>query len=143
MNDLFLACERLTQSRNGMRLAMAPLVPGSAVPDHAALRASWWQRSVDRFASTSAGSVIVPAARLWWSRQPMRPAIALTGGAARMALQRLAQTHPIKLLGAALLCGAVVAWSRPWRWAVMPPAVFAGLLPQLLLTTLTRAKPAR
>ena len=142
MNDLLMACERLAHSRQGLRLAMAPAVTPGSAPGQAWQGASWWQRGVSRFAATSAGSVIVPAARLWWARQPMRPAVALAGGAARIALQPLAQAHPIKLLGAALLCGAVLSWARPWRWAANSAAL-TSLLPQLLLTAMTRAQPQR
>lgn len=55
-------------------------------------------------------------------------------------LEPVAQRHPWRLVLGAAALGGLLAWSRPWRWVVVP-ALFAGLVPQLLSAAL-RAPPA-
>jgi hypothetical protein len=68
------------------------------------------------------------------AEHPAHRASAMAALAAKAALQPVAQKHPWALVGAALLIGGALAWSRPWRWAAKPllsSALFASLLPQL------------
>lgn len=62
-------------------------------------------------------------------------------GAVNDALKPIAQRHPWALVGGALAVGGLVAWSRPWRGT--GSALWAGLLPPLLLATLRATAPAQ
>jgi hypothetical protein len=54
---------------------------------------------------------------------------------AQAVVQPLAKTHPVALVTVAFVVGGLLAWRRPWRW-ILRPALFAGLLPQLLIASL-------
>lgn len=55
------------------------------------------------------------------------------------AVRPFAQRNPLGLVSAAALAGALLAWSRPWRWLLTP--VVASMLP-VLVTKVVRAAPA-
>lgn len=76
-------------------------------------------------------TVLVEAICSWWMQHPLRAASLLTADTTHAIVQPLARRHPLGLALGALVLGAIVAWSRPWRW-VLKPAMFAGLWPQLL-----------
>ena len=46
------------------------------------------------------------------------------------AVRPLAQDHPVGLVAGAAVLGALLVWSRPWRWVATP--LLASLLPQLI-----------
>jgi hypothetical protein len=107
-----LATERLAASREALRKRLRA-APSSAAPS----------------ANAAAGLL-----RDWWQAHPAQVAGSLAADAAKQALQPVAQKHPWALVLGALVCGGVLAWSRPWHWALKPAmrsAVVAGLLPQL------------
>jgi len=49
----------------------------------------------------------------------------------------LARQRPLATVAGAAAAGALIVWIRPWRH-VLKPALFAGLLSQLLSHALTR-----
>jgi len=119
--------ERLAVSREHLRLALQ--APGSAGPH-------------DTGAGLLAGLQSLPGAKplvealgLWWDRHPLRATGLLVAEAAKAAIVPLAQRHPLLLVTGALAVGALLAWTRPWRWG-FKSALFAGLLPQLLASSM-------
>ena len=93
-------------------------------------------------------SVMAAVARLTSSRERLRQALhdssalparatsplhlagRLANDALKSAVSPFAQRNPLGLVLGAAICGAVVAWTRPWRW--LTPALLATLLPQLV-----------
>jgi len=73
------------------------------------------------------------ATRLAQSRDRLQGALrdSSAAGPATLALQLVAQRHPVGLVVAAAGMGAAVVWSRPWRWSPRSSPLLAGVLPQL------------
>jgi hypothetical protein len=73
--------------------------------------------------------------RLAQSRERLRKALyrapAPLTEAVKTLLLPLAQRHPLGLVLGGVALGALLGWSRPWRW-LATPALVVGLLPQLL-----------
>ena len=120
---------RLTKSRELLRREM---LQRSAPRRHAAADASALHPSLhERLKSVPVVGVLFEALASWWANHPLNAVSTVAVGAARTALEPLAQRNPLALvLLAAVIGGALVA-SRPWRW-LLKPALFAGLVPQLV-----------
>ncbi|WP_295960650.1 hypothetical protein [Rhodoferax sp.] len=121
------ATERLEKSRALLHQAMRgnpkkQPSPGSRTP------APEW---LGNLKSIPMVSVLVEAISSWWMQHPLRVASLLAADTSRAMVQPLARRNPLGLALGALALGALVAWTRPWRW-VLKPAMFAGLWPQLL-----------
>lgn len=71
------------------------------------------------------------ALRQLWTGHPLRSVLHLANEAADAAVHPMAQRHPLRLVLGAGLVGALLAWSRPWRW-ILTPALVAGLLPRVM-----------
>ncbi len=121
--------ERLAISREAMRVALMGNSPlgrsqsgglGASVPE--------WLVGLK---SVPGADVIVDAALAWWAQHPFRTACLVAAEAAKSVVQPMAQRHPLGLVLGAVLVGALVVKTRPWRWLVTP-ALLAGLLPQVL-----------
>jgi hypothetical protein len=123
--------QRLALSRQRLRLALAVQRTGS---DRAAAAATGVS---DAWSAIPGLGVLFDSLRGWWAKHPLRPALMLALQATQSAVAPLAQRHPIALVTAALVAGAALAWSRPWRW-LLSPALLAGLMPQLLSTAMAR-----
>lgn len=80
---------------------------------------------------------VLHALRQWWDHHPVRAAGAVAVQATEVVVRPVAQRHPLVLLGGAVVVGAMLAWSRPWR-RVLTPALVAGLLPQFARSALTQ-----
>lgn len=131
------AAERVAQSREHLRQALhagrgsrRPAADASGAP----IALPWFAR----LKSIPGAAIAIDALELWWARHPARLPVTLAGHTANTVLRPIAQRHPVSLVFSALAVGAVFAWSRPWRWA-LKPAVFAGLLPQLLMSAMKQA----
>ena len=120
------AVERIELSRARLQQAMKPppvLRNGAPVSGPLA----WLERIKDQ----PSIAVIIDTLQGWWSRHPMRPLVHVASEASNAVVRPIAQHNPLALVVAAGLLGVVFAWSRPWRWA-LKPALFAGLMPQLV-----------
>lgn len=120
------AVQRIEASRARLRHAMQP---PPTLPDKAAATGplAWLQRLKDQ----PGIAVIIDALQSWWSGHPMRPLIQMASAATHAVARPIASRNPVALVVAAGVIGIVLAWSRPWRWA-LKPALLAGLMPQLL-----------
>jgi hypothetical protein len=138
--------ERLTLSRERLRRALTGAAQTSG-EDGAGRRTSshWW----DELRALPGAGIVIEAVQHWWAKHPLRVPTLVAFNAAQTLIQPLAQRHPLGLMLGSLVVGGLLAWQRPWRWALIP-ALWAGLLPQLLLTSLAaqasrkptpRAKP--
>jgi len=119
------AVQRIELSRERLRNAM---VPPPALPYAAHPRTLAW---LDKLKEQPTIAIIIDTLRSWWLQHPMRAAVHVASEAGNAVAKPIAQHNPLALVAIAAVFGAVLAWSRPWRWA-LKPALFAGLLPQLV-----------
>jgi hypothetical protein len=133
--------ERLAVSREHLRVALGR-EQGSARSDGAE-RSANAQPNPERAAdfeplrSLPGAGLVIEAIGLWWDRHPLRATGLLAAEAAKAVIAPLAQRHPLLLVAGALVAGGLLVRIRPWRWGFRS-ALFAGLLPQLLATSLSR-----
>lgn len=117
------AVERIEMSRSRLRLAMCPPPPVAA---HDGQAPTWTQRLKE----LPVVALVRESLDAWWSSHPMRAAGEVAAQASGAVIRPVARRHPIALVLAAGIVGALLVWSRPWRWALRP-ALWAGLAPQL------------
>jgi len=87
---------------------------------------------IERVASAVPGAgVIIDAVRAWWNQHPMRVASMVALDASKTLLRPMIQRNPVGLVLGAVVVGGLIAWAKPWR-GFLKPALFAGLLPQLI-----------
>ena len=89
--------------------------------------------------SLPAAQVMIEAIDLWWDRHPLRATSLVAVEAVKVVLAPLAQRHPLLLVAVAFVAGGLLVRTRPWRWGFRS-ALFAGLLPQLLATSLAHGR---
>jgi hypothetical protein len=123
------AVERLALSRERLRSTMMP------APQKAASQAfgsssvgSFTANLAERVKELPGATMVIEAMRTWWAQHPLRTATLVAGEASRKFAAPLAERNPVALIAGAVVVGALVAWTRPWRW-ILRPALFAGLLP--------------
>jgi len=133
------AAERVALSREHLRQALHDAAvrrrPATNPLTGAPMSLPW----LERLKAIPGAGIAIDAIGLWWSRHPARLAVGVAGHSTDAMLRPVAQRHPLTLVAGAFAVGAVLAWSRPWRWA-LKSALFAGLLPQLLLSALNEAR---
>lgn len=122
------ALARLTLSRDRLRREMlkrsAPKrVAADGSEPHPTLQ--------DRLKSLPVVGVLVEALASWWSNHPLNAVSTVAVGAARTAIEPMAQRNPLALMVLAVVFGGALVATRPWRW-LLKPALFAGLVPQLV-----------
>jgi hypothetical protein len=120
------AVERIESSRARLRDALQP-PPALPVRQPATGPLAWFER----LKGQPGIALVIDALQSWWSRHPMRAVVHVASEATNAVARPIAQHNPVALVVAAGLLGIVFAWSRPWRWA-LKPALFAGLMPQLV-----------
>ena len=121
------AVERIKLSRARLRAAMLPPPAVTAGQAARANRLAW----LDWLKDQPAIGILIDTLQSWWLRHPLRAAVHVASEAGNAVARPIAQHNPLTLVVVAGVVGAVLAWSRPWRWAIKP-ALFAGLLPQLV-----------
>ena len=120
------AARRLEESRARLRSAMTKTQRQVALSDGAA-GPTW----LERLENLPGVRTIVDALKNWWSRHPLRPVVTLAHHTTDAIATPVAQTHPIAMVSAGVVIGALLIAVRPWRW-VLKRALFAGLVPQLV-----------
>ena len=131
--------DRLLLSRESLRLAMRP-DEQTTKADPEQIQAKFWRSWMDNLKGRPGVSLLIDAANAWWGQHPARTAVLLGSEAAKSLVQPLAQRNPVGLVVGAASFGALFAWSRPWRW-IMTPALFAGLLPQIVSKVIAQVPP--
>jgi hypothetical protein len=130
------ATERLRQSRQLMRAQMLELKASATQA-----QATESRRHGALLAALTALPVVGPLidnAITWWAEHPLRAVAALFSRPNNLAAEPLTQRHPWALLLGAAAAGALLMWARPWRFALLRRAIYAGLLPQMATTLLSR-----
>ncbi len=140
MKRALAAADRLALSRERLRQSLRDLsaAPGVAPGQRASGSGVAWLGG--GLASIPGASLVIEALSQWWSQHPLRMAGTLLADTAKTVLRPVAQRNPLGLVLGAAALGALLVWSRPWRW-IFRPALFAGLLPQLFSTTAAHLRP--
>lgn len=128
--DVAGAIERLALSRELLRSAMRPAATKKAGQGLGAGVGAAALSLVERVKTLPGAAVFLEAVTEWWSHHPLRTAGLVAAEASRKLAAPVAQRNPIGLVVCAVVVGALLALSRPWRW-MLRPALLAGLLPAL------------
>ncbi|MBP6251910.1 MAG: hypothetical protein KA387_04090 [Rubrivivax sp.] len=133
ITPLLTPAERLAVTRERLRQALQVLVAATG----SEAGAGW----LDKLRELPGAAVVIDALRGWWAQQPWRVTVCLVGDAASTVLKPVAQRQPLALVLGALvfggLLGSLLMRTGSWR-SLLKPALFAGLLPQLVAKTLTQ-----
>jgi hypothetical protein len=134
MIDQATPAARLAQSRERLRQAIHGTTPAANRSPLVAAR--WWVQ----LKAQPAASIIVDAVQAWWALHPLNATVRAISNTTLDAVRPVARRHPLPAVLSAFMLGALLAWSRPRRWA-LKPALFAGLLPQVLSSWMLHTQP--
>ena len=131
------AAERVSLSREHLRQAMQPAASRQRAANDPLtgepLAVPW----LDRARALPGAAVTIDAVGAWWEHHPMRLPLTLAAKTATSLARPIAEKHPLRLVLGAAAVGGLLAWGRPWRWA-LKSALFAGLVPQLILSAMKK-----
>ena len=133
--------DRLTESRNRMRAAMMEIShPPKRAPFLGTVGGGggdFIARLLSRVKALPAAAIVIESVEVWWQQHPLRTVGIVAEEAARAFVKPIAQRSPQTLIFGAATLGALFALTRPWRW-LLRPALFVGLVPQLMAQALKR-----
>ena len=128
--------QRLEASRTSLRVAMQPQPRGPVSTARPGLldRVKLASSSIDGALGHPVVEILRDTVRHWWRTHPWRPAIIVGAEAVNQLAVPVARKHPLRLLGAAMLAGAIVSRLRPWKWLLLSvaPALAASMVPTLI-----------
>ena len=124
------AIERLALSRERLRSTMMPAERKTASGPLTAGVGTFASGLADRVREMPGADVLLEAIQTWWQQHPLRTAALVAADASRKFAGPLAERNPLGLVLGAVVVGALLALSKPWRW-LLRPAIFAGLVPAI------------
>lgn len=133
------AIECLQQSRRTMREQMLVLNAASRQAQAARQRAQ--QRPGVLRTTLSAIPVVGPlidSAIAWWDAHPLRAVAELLASRKTSAAEPVTHRHPWAVLASAAAVGALLMWAQPWRHRFLRRAIYAGVIPRLFASLLSR-----
>ena len=130
MNGAEQARERLELSRERIRRCLSAVSTPRGVSTARASGVPFaaWMASLR---ALPIAGVLLDAVGSWWTQHPLRIGALVASEGLRAVARPLAQRSPFGLVAGALVVGAALAWSRPWRW-LLRPVLFTGLAQQLV-----------
>ena len=112
--------ERLSLSRERLRKAMTrPDSPANERTSDGNKAVGLGLLDVLKLAVPGAGLALDAVAQ-WLDGHPLKASGNFAEGVANELLRPLAKRHPLALVAGAVAVGALLVWSRPWRWALKP-----------------------
>jgi hypothetical protein len=133
------ATERLEASRKRLRSALMVIAhppPRPSLLDGLEL-GSFGTQILDRLKALPGAAIALEILGHWWAEHPLHVAGELAEQASRRYIGPFAKKNPLAIIVGGVAIGALLTFSRPWRW-LLRPALFAGLLPQLASQALKR-----
>lgn len=132
------AADRLAASRTLMRATMLDYVhPPKRVrsaPRSSASPPSMMDGLGDKVLDGLKGlpglTIVLDSVQSWWAQHPVRTVTVVGGEVANTFVRPVARRNPLGLMLGAVVVGALLVASRPWRW-LLRPALFIGIVPQL------------
>ena len=141
-DTLLGATERLKQSRQKMRTQMLALNASSAQAQASTLAEEHSSVLMATLTSLPLIGPVIASAANWWANHPLHAVADLfmrsKSSATTTQKQGVMQRHPWAVLFGAVGVGALLMWTRPWRFGLLRRAVYAGLAPQIVGSLLSR-----
>ena len=136
------ATERLQQSRQRMRDQMLALNASSAQAQAARQGSEQSSALLATLIALPVFGPLIHSAVRWWADHPLHAVADLfirpNASATEPLKKPLTQRHPWALLLGAVAVGALLMWARPWRFGLLRRAVYAGVVPQIITSLLSR-----
>jgi hypothetical protein len=133
------AALRLEASRKRLRSALLEIAhppPKPSFVDDLKL-GSFGTQLLDRLKTLPGVAIALDVLEHWWAEHPLHAAGSLAEQAARRYVGPFAKKNPLAIVVGGVVFGALLAYSKPWRW-LLRPALLAGLMPQLASQALKR-----
>ena len=135
--------QRLEASRASLRVAMTPDPSLPAAKKAGLLGKLGLGASLDGALSHPLVATLRDTATQWWANHPWRPVIVVGLEAANQLAIPVARKHPLRLLGVAMLGGAILSRLKPWKWILLSagPTLALSMLPTLISRLAARYLP--
>ncbi len=130
------ATERLKQSRRLLCAHMQALnAAASEAQENERRQPSAWYSALKAVPGLGP---LIDTVSSWWAKHPLRVVADLFASSTASAAKPMTQTRPWTMLLLAVAVGGLLVWARPWRFALLRRAVYAGVLPQLVSSLMSR-----